>query len=566
RTFCCGGGKKRLMLVTLLAWLYISFVSFSWGAIFLYVVKSEREAPGQFFTRCLAGLAVVGILLGWLSLFMALGHPMIQLVLFIPPLIFWIVLPGQRRSAVSQVAALFGGMKWYAVVLMSLTLVLILVMSTWYISHPDTLGYHAQTIRWIEEYPAVPGLVHLSPRMGYQGLWYVVCAGFSFPFVHAEALTYVNTAVLFWLVLFFGRKISDTSSQQASAILWTFLLAFALWDYNYIRLTASSASNDFVTGIYVWAAVYLFAGSTRSAQDLLLILLFSVFAITLKLSVFPILLLAAMAVFLQGRSQAKWLWVSVLLIVVVMVPFLARNVITSGYLLYPSPFPDLFAVDWKLDHASTVLEKQYISAWARIPGTDHAHAVAVLDMPPGEWVPHWWALRTLPEKFLLILTSLMLVVTLVRYRLIRSAPQRHQFTLLILLTGIVSWWMLAPDPRFSIGFTIPFLAILLLLNFPVSGITVPKTVLPILCVILAAAIAGYSAYRVKNYFEWKHLVTPSGTRQQLYETMNCRGIIMTVPLVNDCGDQPVPCLKGDCGSIQPRGAVAQDGFRSSWKK
>ncbi|HEX6333627.1 MAG TPA: hypothetical protein VFZ78_05320, partial [Flavisolibacter sp.] len=121
------------MLVTLLAWLYISFVSFSWGTILIYFVKSETEAPGHFTTRCLAGLAVIGVLLGWLSLFTALGHPMIQLVLFIPPLIFWIVLSGQRRTAAAQVAALFGGMKWYAVVLMSLTLVLILVMSTWYI-------------------------------------------------------------------------------------------------------------------------------------------------------------------------------------------------------------------------------------------------------------------------------------------------------------------------------------------------------------------------------------------------------------------------------------------------
>jgi hypothetical protein len=53
-------------------------------------------------------------------------------------------------------------------ILFSTCLLLILVMSTWTIVHPDTLGYHAQTIQWIEKYKAIPGLVHLHVRFGYQ--------------------------------------------------------------------------------------------------------------------------------------------------------------------------------------------------------------------------------------------------------------------------------------------------------------------------------------------------------------------------------------------------------------
>ena len=76
-------------------------------------------------------------------------------------------------------------------------------MSSWTVIHPDTLGYHAQTIQWIEKYKAVPGLAHLHVRFGYQWLWFVDSALFGFSFTGKEGITLLNSTVLFWFFIFF---------------------------------------------------------------------------------------------------------------------------------------------------------------------------------------------------------------------------------------------------------------------------------------------------------------------------------------------------------------------------
>jgi hypothetical protein len=75
-------------------------------------------------------------------------------------------------------------------------------MSAWKVNHPDTLYYHAQTIQWIEKYKAVPGIVHLHVRYGYQGLWFVSSAIFGFRFTGIESITHLNFTVLLWFFFF----------------------------------------------------------------------------------------------------------------------------------------------------------------------------------------------------------------------------------------------------------------------------------------------------------------------------------------------------------------------------
>ena len=45
--------------------------------------------------------------------------------------------------------------------------------------HYDTGLYHAQAIRWIEEYGVVPGLANLHSRFGYNSASFALSAFFS---------------------------------------------------------------------------------------------------------------------------------------------------------------------------------------------------------------------------------------------------------------------------------------------------------------------------------------------------------------------------------------------------
>ena len=59
-----------------------------------------------------------------------------------------------------------------------------------------------------EKYKAVPGLVHLHVRFGYQGLWFVDTALFGFSFTGIEGITFLNSTVLFWFFIFFINRIN----------------------------------------------------------------------------------------------------------------------------------------------------------------------------------------------------------------------------------------------------------------------------------------------------------------------------------------------------------------------
>jgi hypothetical protein len=63
------------------------------------------------------------------------------------------------------------------------------------------------------------------------------------------------------------------------------------------------------------------------------------------------------------------LFVTILFIsIVTLSPFIARNIISTGYIVFPSTFIDVANVDWKYDPELTVNEKTILLLTQRKPG------------------------------------------------------------------------------------------------------------------------------------------------------------------------------------------------------
>ena len=77
------------MLITLLAWIYISFLSWMWGILFLQfikkILKSKLQFP-HFSIICIIGLSAITVIAGTLSLFIPLGKWWVQFLFIIPSL------------------------------------------------------------------------------------------------------------------------------------------------------------------------------------------------------------------------------------------------------------------------------------------------------------------------------------------------------------------------------------------------------------------------------------------------------------------------------------------------
>ena len=552
------------MLTTLLAWIYISFLSWMWGILFLQfikkIIKSELQVSRISALFVLPVFPPLQLLQATLSLFIPLGEWWVQFLFIIPCLVLFF-----KKDSPAFFAALkkeLQDLHFFSIILLSACLLLILVMSSWTIIHPDTLGYHAQTIQWIEKYKAVPGLVHLHVRFGYQGLWFVDTALFGFSFTGKEGITFLNSTVLFWFFIFFINRINYNFLKEGKRLygfFWMALLVISIWSYTQVRLTATSASPDFIATLFILIIIYLLLEKDLKhpgASTWLLVTFLSLVAVTIKLSVAPILLVAVVPALLGLVKRKIKLFFTILFIsIVTFSPFIARNIIATGYIVFPSTSIDVANVDWKYDPELTVNEKNYITAYAKKPGVVTQDEInAVNKMGPAEWLPTWWQNRSTADKIIMILLVLSFISALLSIKKILLSGFIPLLVLITLLAGIIFWFVNAPDPRFGFGSILGFIGVVSYLIFKEKEIFIGKNVLIAILLLVTGSILAYTGYRFVNFFNKDQLLTPLGIEKSEFKTFDCEGIRINSPIdEKDFGVTPVPCTDLDCEKFSPRG-------------
>ncbi len=567
------------MIMALLVFFYVTFFCKAYGIMLFHllakITRSQSPFPQSFIVSCLSGLAFVAVLFTFLSLIIPVGGMMPHLLLTLLPLLYWLLYK-KKYVSLSLLASLKGKILYYpisVIILLFSSSLLVLVMHASAINHPDTLIYHAQNIQWIEKYRAIPGIVNLFTNYGIQSSWFILCALFSFSFTGSTALTFINATVLIWFFIFIAQKIAfylqEKEKNILSGFLWLILLIVCFASYTQVRLTATSASPDFIVVLYSWLIIYLFVGfeSNRNLSFYLLLIFLSFFSVTIKLTAFPLLLLTIYAYYKYNLNRNLFqLTLPAITGLVILFPFLARNVISTGYLFFPFPYPDIFTVDWKAPKNVLVHTQQYIKAYARTNASSNMEEIkSVIKMKIGDWLPYWWSLRSLVDKIIIASMPLLAVAAILFKRKSLSKQTSYTLTgLFFLITGILFWFTQAPDPRFGFGFLIPAsgLLIYLLAGNIENKLFVNKRWLTCSLLLFSTMLTFYSTYRLANYFAPKNILLPSGVPNSPYNTITCKGININLPFKNsNCGSIPVPCSQDSCTFFIPRGEDIQYGFK-----
>ena len=559
------------MFATLLAWLYITFLCWTWGVLFFQLANKttgNKIILPHISIICITGLSIITIIAGILSLFIPLGQWWVQFVFIIPVLLAFFI--KDIPYFFSHFKKEFSLLHIVSLIFLSSLLFLIIVMSSWKIVHPDTLGYHAQTMQWIEKYKAVPGLVHLHVRFGYQGLWFADCALFDFSFIGKQGITFLNSTVLFWFLIFIINRIDHNFFKEGKKLygfLWIGLLSLSLWSYTQVGLTATSASPDFIATIFVLTIIYLLLEKEVKhlpVTDWLLVSLLSIVAVTIKLSVAPLLLIAITAgsLFLIKR-KFKFFFVLFMIGLLSFGGFFSRNIITSGYLIFPSTLLDIADVDWKYSKELTVLEKDYITAYAKKPGINHNEEIESVNKSSiTQWLPDWWNNKPLQDKSILIIFLISIIASLIFFKRIFSSGFIPLVVIITMLSGVIFWFINAPDPRFGFGFILGFIGVVADLLFKEREISVGKNLRIAILLCFSIVIIAYTSYRFINFFQPDQLLTPLGIPAAEYSTFDCNGIKINSPINGEFGETPVPATDLNCEKFEPRGNTIEDGFKA----
>lgn len=324
--------------------------------------------------------------------------------------------------------------------------------------HYDSDLYHAQSIRWIEEYGIVKGLGNIHVRFAYNSSFFVLSALYSMKFICGRSLHTVNgfMALLLWvqvLALFQKKKDRKTLVTDFARVGAFYYLTVI---YSDIVAPASDYAVMCVVFFIVIKWLELLENGENKATPYALLCMAGAYAMTLKLTAGLILILVIKPLsILLRKKKLRDIGTYLLLGCEVIVPWLARTVFISGYLLYPFPALDLFRVDWKIPAASAALDAAEIRTWGR-----GIYNAALTDLPVWEWFPAWFQ-DTLPTVGKLLILSdiicipIFIILLFKNFCFRQSRDQMRSDQLLTLgtiLASYIFWQFSAPLLRYGYAY------------------------------------------------------------------------------------------------------------------
>jgi len=328
----------------------------------------------------------------------------------------------------------------------------------------DTGLYGAPAIRWIQTYPAVPGLANLHGRFGLNSSSFLCIAALGqgpWKDLGFHLFTGFLLAAL-WATLL-PSCARCVRGIAASPVDWFHsILAVPAFFWTTRSRIVGTQTDEPAAIVALIAAGILFAdlcqndgedhSNSRPPRLVLAATLFSL-AVAFKLSAVVFAMLGWCLVFRRiwqtstlPHKRRSHLVAAVLFSTVLLLPWVARSIILSGYPFFPSAILGV-PVDWKLPLSVAKFYSIDVQSWGRNP-----------DAPIGETRGlHWlgdWLNHTLPNRSAFqVPLAISLAGLAIAFRLrFRGKPRPACPWLSLLipsLAGILFWFAASPDLRFA---------------------------------------------------------------------------------------------------------------------
>lgn len=549
------------MLTVLFSWTIIFIITLILGyGIVELIYKKSRQHVSSIDVYLVIGIAIVNVYAEIFSIFYKVGALACGILFIVGTVLAAIYYVWNRRGLMKWGKLHISKKQWFLLIL------IVFATAAWTTGSPqhyDTGLYHNQAIQWIEKYGLVPGLGNLHNRFAYNSAFMPLQALFSLEWLIERSLHTVNGYIC---CLFSSYAILSCNLWKKRNIALSDLLKLTMLVYIYdSRGVMSSPSTDILAMtliLYVCIKWCEFAEyEIKDALPYTMLSVICVYLITVKLSVACAILLAVYPAILLLKEK-KWtdIIINVLQGIVIVIPWLIRNVLISGYLVYPYPQIDLFQVDWKMPTSVLTYDSREIMVWGR--GTLD---VATFDMKIREWFPIWFQQQKWKG---LIIVGLLAFVAMIILRIIKFLREKKIYGAWDILfcysvVALVVWLSSAPLMRYGMVY--------LLLPICLCGrgmletikksikiqkyirVAVPILLLPFMIIYVARIGNVSSWYRQENY-AWNL------TQEKEIE----KGIKIWLTEGSDQSSFDVfPCIPygGVLDRIELRGETLEEGFK-----
>ncbi len=445
-------------------------------------------------------------------------------------------------------------------------LIMILMLNAGPVKMDDTESYHIQMVKWIQEYGSVPGIANLHLRFGFNSSWFTSIAIFSYPIRGLNTYEALNGLLSLWLCYYLLETIFNSiRNNSAKSVGFTVacmvVLVLCLLNWPMIRGSVLSANYDFISTCCIIVLIIDLYSNQKEAPIEWLI--WPVYLFTVRIMNFPLLLLSFFYVFrfFKPISVGK-LVLAFFASGFIIIPFLARNSILSGYPFFPVYQLDFFSFDWKADKMKLIEISRYIKYFNRVnPMFQPTSLTAKLNFP--NWVISWY-------KYLFRFDKLLLTLSFLGYLglFFQAKKIKNRLFIIFLCTMVcqlISWFFIAPDPRFVYGS--------LLFGIFASVVWLPYKfeslfgIMKYSVVLTSILVLFYGVSKAIRINEYRNPLTPYPLPVPAVQTIVVDNIQLHIPekILNNwnprCYDTELPCFYKPDPRLEARGKNIADGFR-----
>lgn len=402
------------MASVILNWIYIGITTFVVGyGVLRFLTRHFAYQVKNADAYLVCGLVCVTVYAQFFSLFAGVGLAANLLLLAV-----CLVIACREQAALAQMLSQCAAgwrdqdKKWLylrGLLLLGLFLLFAYGTSRGQI-HYDTGLYHAQSIRWMEEYGVVKGLGNLHCRLAYNSSSFALSALYSMAFLGGQSYH----CAAGWLAFVLAAVCLRIGKPLRAGRLRTSDFARVMCVYYLVNIFDEmiSPASDYFMVLLAFYIVIRFLELLESGERTILpyglLCVLGVFLMTVKLSAACILLLTVYPAFRLLREK-RWGETGAYLGmgIVTALPFFIRNVVISGWLVYPFTQIDLFDVIWKIPKGLADYDAKEIQVYGR-GYTD----VRQFEMPIREWLPGWFRALAGSDKLLVMMAAVSALILL----------------------------------------------------------------------------------------------------------------------------------------------------------